>query len=186
MELILIRHLTTAYNRDGLLQGQRDVDILPPEPGELAQIRANQAQLANLAPFDGVFCSCLRRTRATAQLYGYETDLVSDPLLNELDFGPFEGQPREHLLAAVGDTWLNNPAALVLGESLPQLEARIRRFLANHAGARRLLVFGHGSWTRALLSLADRGTLQRMNQVKVPNNRLLRIELPTGRLPGPS
>jgi broad specificity phosphatase PhoE len=161
-------------NREGILQGRLDEPILEPDPETRRAIASNGELLARLGPFDAVFASTLRRTQQTAEAYGYRPDI--DPLLDELDFGPYEGQPREQLLREVPE-WTSRPESVELGESIAELEERVRRFLERHASLERVLIFGHGAWLRALRALALQGDIHSMNTTVLRNNTLLELEL---------
>ena len=52
----------------------------------------------------------------------------------------------------MGIKWIENPKELVLGESINNLEERIVTFLTKYKKLTNVLVFGHGSWIRALIS----------------------------------
>ncbi|HET7628096.1 MAG TPA: histidine phosphatase family protein [Bacillales bacterium] len=175
MQAVLIRHLPTAWNRAGRLQGRRDE---PVEKGavqaECGKIAEQKRTLATLGPFDKIIVSSLRRTRQTAEVYGY-SDPVVEPLLDELDFGPFEGKRKSELIEAYGERWLHQPRSLVLGEPLIDFERRVIRVLRRHAGVDRLLLFGHGSWIRACLSIQQYGDVNKMNEIRLKNNELVHL-----------
>ncbi len=168
MKLILIRHLPTEWNKKTLLQGRQDISISPPDPGLMEEIIATRIKLDSLGPFSHVLSSRLKRTQETAFLYGYQPE--PEPLLDELDFGPFEGKPKALLLEHFGDDWLHAPASLALGEKISDLEARIHTFLNQYKEADTVLAFGHGAWIRALLSWHKSGHLNEMNLVAAANN----------------
>ena len=46
-----------------------------------------------------ILASTLKRTQQTAQMYGM--NVVIEPLLDELDFGEFEGRPKEELTQGI-------------------------------------------------------------------------------------
>ncbi|MCQ6279127.1 histidine phosphatase family protein [Bacillus sp. EB600] len=175
MQITLIRHLPTEWNKKTWLQGKRDIGISSPTEELKEMIEANQRDLEKLSPFDLVLASTLKRTHQTAKLYGYEAE--TDALLDELDFGQFEGIPKEILMDKFGDKWLKNPKALVLGESIQHLEERISTFLGKYRGYQNLLVFGHGSWIRALLSYQKYGDINAMNKIIVLNNERITISI---------
>lgn len=171
MDLFLIRHMQTPDNAAGVLQGRRDVSILPPGPEEVKQIRGNLGQLPPLDRFDHILVSRLKRTSQTAALY---TDRYTpEPLLDELDFGPFEGRPRQELILA-HPQWETDPSGLVLGESMKTLGARVTAFLKKYGHAETVLVFGHGAWIRALLAIHHTGSLATMNRGPLAHNTLVR------------
>jgi len=172
MQLALIRHLPTVWNKRGVLQGKRNIELLPISPDLKKAIERNKYVIQKQQPFEFVLTSTLLRTQQTARLYGFK-DYIVEPLLDELDFGAFEGKEKKLLLERHGDKWLFNPEELVLGESLKQFEERIITFIKKYQHASRILVFGHGSWIRAISSLHNEGTINAMNQLEVENNKLI-------------
>ena len=175
MKLILVRHLPTDWNAKGLLQGRQDRSILEPTGKLLETIKENQKRL-DQHEFDRVLASRLSRTQETARLYGFER-VTEEPLLDELDFGEFEGRPKRALQAWRGGLWQSNPASLTLGEPVSHLEKRIRAFIKKNASTASVLVFGHGAWSRALLSLYTHDSLDLMNQLTLDHNQLVEINL---------
>jgi broad specificity phosphatase PhoE len=169
MQITLIRHLPTTWNKKTWLQGRRDISIAPVTETFQKGIAQNQRKLKTLAPFDLVLASTLKRTHQTAFLHGQTAETES--LLDELDFGPFEGRPKSELLDQHGKVWLKSPKELVLGESLNDLEKRIITFLEKYKSYRNLLVFGHGSWIRAIVSFHQYGDINQMNQLAIENNQ---------------
>lgn len=175
MDITIIRHLPTDWNYKGLLQGKRDIPIsLPLSSHSEKKLKKNKRKLQQCRPFDYVFASELTRTKQTAKLYGYETPTI-EPLLNELDFGHFEGRLKEELKETHKE-WIKSPLQLTLGESLLNFQQRIFTFLEKYAHARSLLLFGHGSWARALDSIEKIGTIQKMNQIEIKNNELITMK----------
>jgi broad specificity phosphatase PhoE len=168
MQITLIRHLPTEWNKKNLLQGRRDISVSQVSEEVTKGIDKNQKILEELSPFDLVLASTLKRTHQTAQLYGYKCE--TEGLLDELDFGPFEGIPKAKMIERYGDIWFENPKGLVLGESLKNFEDRIVQFLGKYKEFSNILVFGHGSWIRAMLSYAQCGHINNMNKVEVLNN----------------
>jgi broad specificity phosphatase PhoE len=168
MQITLIRHLPTEWNKKTWLQGKRDIGLSQVSEEVAKGIARNQKVLEELSPFDLVLASTLKRTHQTAKLYGYKCE--TEGLLDELDFGPFEGIPKAKMIDMYGEKWFENPKELVLGESLKNFEDRIVQFLVKYKEFSNILVFGHGSWIRALLSYAQSGHINNMNKVEVLNN----------------
>lgn len=173
MEITLIRHLPTEWNKNLRLQGRKDIPLLPITEREHREIMEN-LQLLKGKSFDHILCSSLIRTRQTAELYGYSP--TCEELLDELDFGPFEGKSKEELLKFQGKQWIENPREVILGESLINLEHRIIEFLEKYHKASNILVFGHGSWMRAIKSYYKYGHINLMNKLFVQNNECLTLE----------
>jgi len=182
MKLICIRHLPTQWNKIGLLQGRRDVNILLPDESCMQAIHQNLIYLKESESFDLACVSSLKRTQQTASMYDI-LDTVVEPLLDEINFGVYEGKPRANLLEDWGYEWLNDPKNLILGENdnaiapVAELELRINKFLAKYRAYNQLLIFGHGGWIRGLLSIAKYGSIKKMNQVVVANNQLITLIL---------
>ncbi|MDF1510076.1 phosphoglycerate mutase family protein [Robertmurraya sp. DFI.2.37] len=176
MDITVIRHLPTEWNIKQKLQGKRDIPILSLTEKQHLNIAKNTNLLMGKS-FDHVLCSSLLRTKQTAERYGYTA--VQDALLDELDFGPFEGRPKEDLLCEFGELWIEHPQKIVLGESLSNLEKRIISFLNKYNNAAHLLVFGHGSWIRALSSYHRFGHINAMNKMTVNNNECISLEFIT-------
>ncbi|GIN61943.1 hypothetical protein J27TS8_19360 [Robertmurraya siralis] len=176
MDITVIRHLPTEWNIIQRLQGKRDFPILPLTEKEQMHIAKN-AKLLSEKSFDHVLCSSLLRTKQTAEHYGYTP--VQEALLDELDFGPFEGRPKDELLSEYGELWSEQPEKIVLGESLSNLKKRIIYFLNKYNNASHLLVFGHGSWIRALRSYHRFGHINAMNKMTVKNNECISLEFIT-------
>jgi broad specificity phosphatase PhoE len=174
MYIVLIRHLPTDWNKKGLLQGKRDVPINPITPNVWKQIHDNKQILNEIGPFDIVLTSTLKRTQQTAAAYGF-TDYACEELLDELDFGSFEGIQKRQLIEKFQMEWFEHPRHLVLGEGLTDFENRIFAFLDKYASYHKILAFGHGSWIRAVASIHQIGNVNNMNQIVVENNAIIQL-----------
>lgn len=143
-ELWLVRHGQTTRNRDGALAGWDDVELTV--DGE-AQARALRTELASLH-FDEVWSSDLKRAVRTAQLAWGEPR--TDRRLREIDFGSLEGQLWQTLEAEHKDALLRFEGFVAPGgESLDQLEARVKALIEALPRGRHLL-FTHGGVIRLL------------------------------------
>ncbi len=174
MQITFIRHLPTEWNIKTWLQGRQDIDILPVTEEVQQKINQNKQKLEKLAPFQLILASTLKRTHQTAKLYGLEA-ITTEPLLDELDFGSFEGRPKAELINEMGENWLEHPRNLILGESLVHFENRIIQFLEKYKERKNVLVFGHGSWIRAFISIVKVGHINGMNQMVVENNECITL-----------
>ncbi|MCP5150809.1 MAG: histidine phosphatase family protein [Chromatiales bacterium] len=154
VELLLLRHGPTAWNRAGRLQGRHDEPLDAPARAALAGRRL-PARFASWP----VYTSPLRRARETAAALGAEA--VVDPLLVEMDMGAFEGLTRDAIVARWGAAWFaaleaRGPAFRPPGGECPlDLQARLRAF----ARARRdqdpgVVAVTHKGVIRAALALA--------------------------------
>ncbi len=178
MKLFLIRHLETDYNRQGILQGTQDIPILPPSKLVKKQIAKNKKILARLPSFDNILVSEYQRTQMTAECYGYHGQFNIEKQLNELNFGSYEERTKVELIAEQGEIWLNKPEQLTLGEPLSQLAERVSAFIESYHHKKNILIFGHGSWLRAINAISQEGNIQKMNQISIANNELLELSIP--------
>jgi len=110
MNLLLVRHGETPWNREGRYQGRTDVALS--EDGE-AQARALGRRLANL-PIEIAICSPLARTRRTAEavLGERSVTLETDAALIEISHGQWEGQLASEVQlshAEMFGTWRSRP-----------------------------------------------------------------------------
>jgi len=160
MNILLVRHGETAWNREGRYQGRTDVPLSP--TGE-AQVAALAARLAHL-PIAIAVSSPLSRTRRTAEgiLGARETRLELDEGLLEISHGAWEGQLSSDVEAAHAemlDTWRTRPDRDVPAgpgaETLGDVDARAWPVLARLADRLRAdetaLVAAHDAVNRVLL-----------------------------------
>lgn len=177
MQATFIRHLPTEWNKKTWLQGRRDIGI-PPITEHLQQkIAHSRRYLKELFPFDTVLASTLTRSQQTAQIYGFKWE--TEALLDELDFGPFEGLPKEKLQETFGKQWIDRPRELILGESMDHFEQRIILFLEKYKEFNNILVFGHGAWIRAAISYCKFGDINQMNKIIFQNNDYITLSIQT-------
>lgn len=94
MNIYLLRHGETDWNREGRLQGRTDI---PLNQNGRSQIRHSAEILAKLSPdIDLIFSSPLSRARESAEIAAgrleyNKADILVEPLLTERCFGTGEG-----------------------------------------------------------------------------------------------
>jgi probable phosphoglycerate mutase len=90
MNLLLVRHGETPWNREGRYQGRTDIPLS--ETGQ-AQVRALGDRLRTV-PIQAAYASPLSRAKHTAEaiLAGRSLPLTLDPGLVEISHGEWEGQ----------------------------------------------------------------------------------------------
>jgi broad specificity phosphatase PhoE len=146
--IALIRHMPTAWNLAGRLQGGHDAPLLPgPDrglPGELAGFR--------------VLSSPLARARQTAARLGLDPEI--DERLAEMAWGEWEGRSLAELRAALGQAMAANEARGLDfrppgGESPREVQQRVRPLLAEIAeSSRSAIAITHKGVIRAVFALA--------------------------------
>lgn len=160
MNILLVRHGETAWNREGRYQGRTDVPLSP--DGE-AQVAALATRLAHV-PIAIALSSPLQRARRTAEvvLGARGTRLEQDPGLLEISHGAWEGKLSsdvEAAHAAMLDTWRVRPDRDVPAgpgaETLGDVEARawpvLERVAERLRGGETALVAAHDAVNRVLL-----------------------------------
>jgi broad specificity phosphatase PhoE len=134
MELILIRHGETIWNKDGRVQGLSDI--------ELSDVGLNQAHKLALSIQDinikAIYSSPMKRAYQTARIINniHNVPIYLEPGLMEMDQGDFEGLTFQELKACEKDflqRWIKDPAAVTMpnGESLAGLQKRAWSVVAN-------------------------------------------------------
>ena len=159
--LFLVRHGETDWNREGRLQGSKDIPL-----NELGREQAAEAagRLRNLVQgYEGLdfVASPMERARETMEILRYRLGLPPkgyriDERLRELTFGAWEGftwrevrkSERELALARERDKWGFVPPE---GESYRMLAERIRPVLEGLTGE--TVMVSHGGVARAVLAL---------------------------------
>jgi len=160
MNILLVRHGETAWNREGRYQGRTDIPLSP--DGE-AQVRRLGERLAQV-PITHALASPLVRARATAAaiLAGRNIALADEPALIEISHGAWEGQLSadvERAHAEMLGTWRTRPDRDVPAgpgaETLGDVEARswpvLERLAAQLGPDDTALVVAHDAVNRVLL-----------------------------------
>ncbi len=176
--ILLARHGESLYNRDGIIQGQRDVDLS--ETG-LAQARRLAERLQD-EDIDAIYCSDLQRARKTAEFVASYHDATPQPLpaLRERSWGELEDASRDEFAQALDahdggrKTFAPGDAETfddVWDRTLPALN----RFRTDHRGET-VVVVAHGGVNRTLLMAAlgtDSGHGHRIHQDNTGLNELV-------------
>lgn len=161
MNIYLVRHGETDWNRATKLQGQVDIDI---NENGVAQAEKAAKRLEQV-PFERVFCSPLTRARHTAGILIGERDipLTTDDRLKEINFGKWEGTLDRVALAnpavPIYD-FFKRPGSYAPGadaESFTQLYARSHDFVEKvliplENQVETVLVVAHGALNRSILN----------------------------------
>jgi len=155
MQLILIRHGETLWNKEGRVQGTSDV--------ELSIIGKKQAELLALSlkdlPIESIHASPLKRAYETAEIINefHQLDIQIHRDLMEMDQGDFEGLSFKELMAGKKEflqKWISDPASVKMpnGESLSELQNRAWRAMEEIIGkSKNALVVSHNFTIAAIL-----------------------------------
>ena len=155
MEILLIRHGETAWNRVRRMQGHIDIPLN--EEGR-QQARALGAALASERP-QAIYASDLQRARETAQAVAdaHHMTVQIEPALRERCYGAFEGlmydeiaehHPQAFKQWRARDPHGRFPAGEREAETLHEFHQRsveaVKTIALRHPGADRLVVVTHG------------------------------------------
>ncbi len=164
MEIYIVRHGRTVWNKAGLIQGSSDVELL--QEGIDMAIETGQG-LADVK-FDAVYSSPLSRAVNTAQLImnarEEQQDIQIDMRLSEMGFGVCEGEvyvpPGEE--GGMLEGFWDNPeeyAAPEGGDTFEDVIARAAAFIDHvedvHGDYERILVVAHAAMNQALMSVLE-------------------------------
>jgi len=127
MELILVRHGETSWNREERVQGISDIELN--EQGRKQAVKLAEALKGR--PIEAIFSSPLVRALETARIinryHGLHIQVREE--LREMDQGIFEGLSFRELMAKEGaflSRWVKDPASVTMpgGESLADVQKR--------------------------------------------------------------
>ena len=146
MNIWIVRHGETAKNREKRLQGRSNA---PLNENGIRQAEAVRAFFGSRGiHMDAVYSSPLLRAVQTARIIaGDETEIITDELLLEMDYGPYEGasleNPAPELLYFFRD-FVHHPAPEGM-ESLEHVKTRMGVFLERikASGADNILIATH-------------------------------------------
>lgn len=152
LELWLVRHGESVWNREGRVQGRSD----PP----LSALGRRQAE--RLAPrlaaahFSAAYSSGILRASETARLALPSLQAEPDARLRELDFGAWEGRRWREVAQtdrAALDAWFLEPYTShpPAGETYEALSTRVWEWRISLPEAGRVVAFTHGGPIRSLL-----------------------------------
>lgn len=160
MEIYIVRHGETLWNKDKRLQGHTDI-VLNDYGRELA--RKTGDALMN-TKIDVIYSSPLQRAYETAALIrsGRSIEIRTDDRLMELNFGCYEGQNFPELIQNKDLTFqyfFKQPELYVPapdGETLEHLIARAGNFMQEvieplAASCERVMIVAHGALNKAIM-----------------------------------
>jgi broad specificity phosphatase PhoE len=171
MELIIVRHGETIWNREGRVQGFSDMDL---SDAGVHQARQLALSLKD-APILSIYSSPLIRAQKTARIINeyHQVPLHIEPGLMEMDQGDFEGLTFQELMACEKDflqKWMSDPASVQMpnGESFIELQDRAWKVIEDIIGkSRNALVVSHNFTIAAILCKIKNISLSKFKQVCV-------------------
>ncbi len=167
MEIYIVRHGRTVWNKAGLIQGSSDVELL--QEGIDMAIETGRG-LASVE-FDAVYSSPLSRAVNTAQLIMEaregtgRQDIQIDMRLSEMGFGVCEGEiyvpPGEE--GGMLEGFWDAPETYVApegGDTFADVIGRAADFIRHveevHTDEQRILLVAHAAMNQALMSVLEK------------------------------
>ncbi len=150
LDLWLIRHGETDWNRERRIQGQTDVPL-----NALGVQQAKRlAERLTSQRFDRVYASDSKRAHHTAKIVVGKRDICLDKRLREISFGTLEGKTHAKFTEDERYAYEAHRAdpynvALPQGESWTDLQTRVRAWLGSLPPEGRIVAFSHGGTIRA-------------------------------------
>lgn len=159
MEIYIVRHGETVWNKEKRIQGRADIELN--EYGRELAIKTGEA--LKDVHFDIIYSSPLKRAFETACLIrgNRNIDIIKDDRIKEVSFGIFEGQCMDELIEN-GTSFKNffdhpevySPAEE--GESLEDLCIRAKDFICEviekHKNkSQRIMIVAHGALNKAIM-----------------------------------
>lgn len=160
MELFIVRHGETLWNKDRRLQGSTDIQLS--ENGRALAIRTGEALKS--IHFDRIYSSPLLRAYDTACLIKGDRDIevIKDERLREVCFGNLEGKNIDEMLANSHSHFrhfFDAPEKYVpdeRGEALENLCERTADFMDKVImpvadTMERIMIVGHGAMNKSIM-----------------------------------
>jgi phosphoserine phosphatase len=123
LDLIIVRHGETAWNKSDIFRGRVNIGL---SENGLRQAEL-LAEFLSRKPIQAVYCSPLPRALQTAAAVARRQKLEPQPMpeLTDLDFGQWEGLPRQEVQTKYKDLytqWLDHPELVTppQGESMEE------------------------------------------------------------------
>jgi probable phosphoglycerate mutase len=163
MEIYIVRHGETLWNKDKRLQGSVDIELS--DYGRQLAMETGEA-LKNTT-INRIYSSPLKRAYETAALIrgDRQIDIITDNRLKELSFGCFEGQNFSELIkddALTFKYFFKQPQLYVPADDAETLEHLIERAgefmqeviepLAKAENPERVMIVAHGALNKAIMS----------------------------------
>lgn len=160
MEIYIVRHGETLWNKVKRFQGSADIEL-----SDEGRILAKESGINLLSThFDRVFSSPLKRARETAQLFcgGRDIEIEIDERLKELNFGNCEGRLFDDLVndESLSFKYFFNQPELYFpdecGETIEHMMERAADFMTQvieplQDKCERVMIVAHGALNKGIM-----------------------------------
>lgn len=184
MNIYLMRHGETDWNKEGRIQGHTDIPLN--QHGRI-QIAQTAAGLADICPdIDLILCSPLWRARESAQIAAerlhYPKDkIIEEPLLIERSFGEAEGltaaeREKKYPNYQYSDIGYQFPGMESLEDLMERAHSVIKMIIDTYKDKNNILVASHGAILYAIISAVTNGKIEYAgNVISLDSASLYRI-----------
>ncbi|MFZ3115358.1 MAG: histidine phosphatase family protein [Syntrophales bacterium] len=171
MELTLVRHGETLWNKEGRVQGSSDIEL-----SDIGLSQARRLAFSSQGPnIKTIYSSPMKRAHQTAQIINrmHNVPIYLEPGLLEMDQGDFEGLTFKELIENEKDflqQWKDDPASVTMpnGESLVELQKRAWSVVANIIDkAENALITSHGLTIAVILCKINNTSLSQFRKFSV-------------------
>ncbi|MCF0071145.1 alpha-ribazole phosphatase family protein [Dyadobacter sp. CY261] len=173
MEVCLIRHTTPIFE-PGMIYGRTELLLHADFPAELEAVRAKLGKDFEIM-YSSPALRCIQLARA---LY---TDVLTDPRLQELDFGGWEGKTWNTVDQQALQAWMDDFVNVCTpgGESMMQMYARVEAFWKElgQSGYDKVAIVTHAGVIRLILSIVRQIDLQDIFNINVSYGEVIRVEV---------
>ncbi len=160
MQLYLVRHGETEYNRHDIFRGHLDIPLNETGKRQAEAVGERLRHLELAAFYSGPLQRAAETAARIAAPHGAKAQVL--PLLDDIDYGAWSGKAVSEVRRAYPECyelWTHNPAEVRFpeGESLREARARVEEGMEwlwdRHAGET-IVVVGHKVTNRLVLCLA--------------------------------
>jgi len=145
--IYLVRHATTRYNEEGRFLGQKDVEITKKGLEEIKNLKS----FFKNVKIDKVYSSDLKRCLITAKAISRKRPIVRKEL-REIDVGELEGKTHREIRKEFPKIYkrIYSLKKYPKGESLKELEKRLKKFLKTLDFSKVNVIVGHATVNRMI------------------------------------
>lgn len=167
MNIYLLRHGETDWNREGRLQGHTDISLNPNGRMQIAQVAKGMADICS--NIDLIICSPLSRARESAEIAAenlhYSIDqVIVEPMLIERCFGEAEGMTAKERAIKYpnyqySDTGYRFPGIEEYGDLIKRANCAIQKIVSTYKDKENILVVSHGAILAAVITAVTDGRI---------------------------
>lgn len=166
IEIYLIRHGTTLWNREGRFQGHTDIALADAGIQQAELLRERLREIHFDAAYSSDLCRAMRTAEIVAEPHGLK--VVPVPELREVQMGVWEGMLITDIKSQYStefQVWQEKPTKMQLQgfEGVENTARRVfgafEKIVAKHCDGERIIMVGHGMTNSLILSIISNRNL---------------------------